>query len=484
MKESIKPLAGQLNTHTQQSDEQYLDAAYRIDSEQEQFSHGFPESLTDQEVQNLLQPKRFELGSEFYGSNLPAYKPRAKEPVAISCNHGNFGYCLSCDVEKTFVNAEIEPSSSTGYQSGKFSREEYDLQQAERIRCLENHKKANQYKTKRQLDKKRSVLVEQLRKAAITGLDYAAQAEALEAYDKSRGYKSRNPRKPFYTDKTQKKKLEYKEPDPWYAELSVYDQDVVVKTRLVDHMKIKARGKRGKIKALSPAARKRFKLHLRNIREGSLNLFVTLTYGADYPVDGAIVKQHLKSMRQWLIKQGVKQGVWFLEFQKRGAPHFHFFVQGNHTLTSAKVAKAWARRLKKYLPDSDARDKLIAVHQGNVKNGRPCVEFVRKPHALSYYGTKYATKSHQKEVPDNYQNVGRFWGYWGEAKPNVQTIIGRGYESVMRLRYLLKDWRYRWKMQKEGCITEDDIKDRKSGTLWGGRSVLDELLEVSEWCPF
>lgn len=367
----------------------------------------------------------------------------------------------------------------------KFSRDEYDRLQSERVRCFEEYKAANLFTTSRQKDKRRTGLVEQLREAVTTGLDFAAQADALEAYDKSRGYKSKNPCKPFYTDKyRQEKKLGYKEPDPWYAELSIYGQDVVVKTRCVDHYKAKVRGKRGKIKALSPDARKRFKLHLRNIREGSLNLFVTLTYGADYPVDGVIVKQHLKSMRQWLIKQGVAQGVWFLEFQKRGAPHFHFFVQGNYTLTSAKVAKAWARRLKKYLPDSNARDKLISVHQGNVKNGRPCVEFVRKPHALSYYGTKYATKAHQKEVPDNYQNVGRFWGYWGDAKPEVQTIIGRGYESVMRLRYLLKDWRYRWKMQKDGCITEDDIKDRKSGTLWGGKSVLGELLEASEWCPF
>lgn len=483
MTEIIRPLTGQLNTNTQQSDEQYLDVAYRIDSEPE-YPHGFPESLTDQEVQNLLQPKQFELGSEFYGSNLPAFEPSAKEPVSISCKHGNFGYCLSCDVEKTFVNAKIEPSSFSGYQSGKFSRDEYDRLQAERIRCFEEYKAANLFTTSRQKDKRRTGLVNQLREAVATGLDFTEQAEALEAYDKSRGYKSRNSRKPFYADKTQKKTLEYKEPNPWYAELSIYEQDVVVKTRCVDHCKAKVRGKRGKIKALSPDARRRFKLHLRNIREGSLNLFVTLTYGADYPVDGTIVKQHLKSMRQWLLKQGVAQGVWFLEFQKRGAPHFHFFVQGNHTLTSAKVANAWARRLKKYLPDSNARDKLISVHRGNVKNGRPCVEFVRKPNALSYYGTKYATKAHQKEVPDNYQNVGRFWGYWGDAKPEVQTIVGRGYESVMRLRYLLKDWRYRWKMQRDGCISEDDTKDRKSGTLWGGKSVLDELLEVSEWCPF
>lgn len=379
----------------------------------------------------------------------------------------------------------INTPSDKAYKPHQFSREEYDRQQSERIGCLENHKEANKHKTKRQLDKKRPELVEQLRQSAINGEDFTAQAEVLEAYDKSRGYKSRKSRKPFYTDKNQqKKKLEYREPNPWYSSVTIYNQDVIVRTKHIDHSRVKIRGNRGAIKALSPDARKRFKLHLRNIREGSLNLFVTLTYGAEYPTDGKIVKKHLKSMRDWMAKQGVSKGVWFLEFQKRGAPHFHFFVEANHSLTSLKVATAWARRIKNYLPTEESRRKLIAVHQGQVKNGRPCVEPVKKPHALSYYGTKYATKSHQKEVPDEYQNVGRFWGYWGDAKPSFQVNVYRGLYTVQALKSLLVAWRFRWKMQKDGFITENDMKERQSGTLWGGAQILDELLENAEFCPF
>jgi hypothetical protein len=377
----------------------------------------------------------------------------------------------------------INTPSDKASNQYQFSTEEYDRQQSERLRCLENHNKANEHKTKRQLDKKRPELVEQLRQSVITG-DFAAQAKVLDAYDKSRGYKSRS-RKPYYTDKNQqKKKLEYSEPNPWYSSVTVYSQDVIVRTKHIDHSKPKIRGNRGAIKALSPDSRKRFKLHLRNIREGSLNLFVTLTYGADYPTDGKIVKKHLKSMRDWMAKQGVSKGVWFLEFQKRGAPHFHFFIEANHSLTSLKVATAWASRIKDYLPTKESRRKLIAVHQGQVKNGRPCVEPVKKPHALSYYGTKYATKSHQKEVPDEYQNVGRFWGYWGDAKPSFQVNVYRGLYTVQALKSLLMDWRFRWKMAKDGFITENDMKERQSGTLWGGAQILDELLETAEFCPF
>lgn len=288
----------------------------------------------------------------------------------------------------------------------------------------------------------------------------------------------------IYLSTKHKHKLEFEEIDPWYSSVTVYKQDVVVRTKFIDHSKVKIKGKRGRIKALSVEARKRFKLHLRNIKEGSLNLFVTLTYGAYYPTDGKEVKKHLKSMRDWMLKQGVRMGVWFLEFQKRGAPHFHFFIEGNYTLSSAKVAAAWARRIKKYLPTQEAKDKLIAVHQGNVKNGRPCVEYVKKPHALSYYSTKYATKAHQKEVPDDYQNVGRFWGYWGDAKPSFQVNVYRGLYPVQALKSLLMSWRFRWKMQKDGFITENDMKERSSGILWGGAQVLDELLDAAEFCPF
>jgi hypothetical protein len=287
-----------------------------------------------------------------------------------------------------------------------------------------------------------------------------------------------------YKQTKYKNKLDVDQLSPWYSSVTVYNQDVIVSTKFIDPKKGKIRGSRGAIKALSPDARKRFKLHLRNIKEGSLRLFVTLTYGADYPTDGKIVKKHLKSMRDWMAKQGVSKGVWFLEFQKRGAPHFHFFIEANHSLTSLKVATAWARRIKNYLPTKESRRKLIAVHQGQVKNGRPCVEPVKKPHALSYYGTKYATKSHQKEVPDEYQNVGRFWGYWGDAKPSFQVNVYRGIYPVQALKSLLMDWRFRWKMAKDGCVTENDMKERQSGTLWGGAQILDELLETAEFCPF
>jgi hypothetical protein len=46
------------------------------------------------------------------------------------------------------------------------------------------------------------------------------------------------------------------------------------------------------------------------------------------------------------------------------------------------------------------------------------------------------------------------------------------------------DWRFRWKMAKDGCITENDMKERQSGTLWGGAQILDELLETAEFFPF
>lgn len=287
-----------------------------------------------------------------------------------------------------------------------------------------------------------------------------------------------------YQETKEECQLVIKEPNPWYSEVVEYGQDVIVKTRCADHYRHKLQQKRGKIRVLSRASRKRFKLHLRNIREGSLNLFVTLTYGADYPTDGQIVKKHLKYMRDWLKRKGVKMGVWFLEFQKRGAPHFHFFVESASYINSSVVAKAWAKIVSAYIKDDLALEKFLAVHTGNVKNGRPCVELVKKPHALSYYGTKYATKSHQKEVPEDYQNVGRFWGYWGDAKPMVKVSVYRGLNPAMTLRALLISWRCRWRIETAGFLAEEDLKERNSGTMWGGGSVFGEMMLEHEFVPF
>jgi hypothetical protein len=84
-------------------------------------------------------------------------------------------------------------------------------------------------------------------------------------------------------------------------------------------------GVRGEISEFSKAPARRLLLAARNF--DGLRVMITLTYPSEFPADGRIVKDHWKRMRQWLTRNGVSSGLWFLEFQERGAPHFHIFTR-------------------------------------------------------------------------------------------------------------------------------------------------------------
>ena len=136
-----------------------------------------------------------------------------------------------------------------------------------------------------------------------------------------------------------------------------------------------------------------------------LEIMLTLTYPADFPLDGRTVKDHWKRFRQWMDRNGASTGLWVLEFQKRGAPHFHVFIR--EPLDKDAVSKAWYK-----IVNSGDPKHLVAGTR---------IETFRYPPALGSYVMKYAAKMEQKDVPTEFQNVGRFWGIWG--KPIISKDI-------------------------------------------------------------
>ena len=265
------------------------------------------------------------------------------------------------------------------------------------------------------------------------------------------------------------------------VEFKRYSQDTIVTTSIKGStLKNEGGGIRGKITEWSDASRKRLKLHLRNVATGKDGycLMLTLTYPT-VDTDGEKVKKHLQRIRQWLQYHGVKNGCWFLEFQRRGAPHFHAYISASDRINSKMIAAAWCKIINEPLGSDCFR-----VHAGIAKGSRPCLEPIKKPHAISYYATKYATKSDQKEVPPDYQNVGRFWGVWGDLRPVIEHFWGHGVDSVMSARVLMLNWRLDWKGGTVNGVSDADCKLRWSGTLWGGSGRLDEFLSDAGWCPF
>jgi len=157
---------------------------------------------------------------------------------------------------------------------------------------------------------------------------------------------------------------------------------------------------------------------------------VTLTYPYAFPSDGRTVKDNLRVFLQSasrLAKSGRLDGgnlpkewgaFWFLEFQARGAPHFHIFC--THDLPKAWVSEKWFR----IVGSEDDRHYRAGTRVERLRAGRA---------GTIAYAMKYAAKPEQKEVPPGYEHVGRFWGAVGARgvvaasmsyKPQAVTLQG------------------------------------------------------------
>lgn len=180
---------------------------------------------------------------------------------------------------------------------------------------------------------------------------------------------------------------------------------------------------RGKIYELSYKSRSRLTMIL-NETTASFGSMMTLTY-SDYsaPVDGVECKENLGQMLDCIrCKTWYKASpyyLWFLEFTKRGRVHIHVLL-GVDAITPAMrdvVAHKWVvisgqnQRMCE-LRDSGDYDKYLrqALSIFKVHYYPAAWEIARERAGIKRYAIKYATKTAQKIVPKDFQNIGRFWG--------------------------------------------------------------------------
>lgn len=169
-------------------------------------------------------------------------------------------------------------------------------------------------------------------------------------------------------------------------------------------------GVRAAISGLSPRSRRRMLLTARAMPDPSH--MITLTYPARFPGDGVKVKRDLAVFRKWLVRMGVYFGAWMLEFQARGAPHFHLYFIAPSSLPSdfsAVLSRRW----------------FEIVGSGDEKHLRAGTRFerLRCAGAAARYMAKYSAKAEQKLVPEGYERVGRFWGYWGLSRADLFPVV-------------------------------------------------------------
>jgi hypothetical protein len=157
---------------------------------------------------------------------------------------------------------------------------------------------------------------------------------------------------------------------------------------------------------------------------------LTLTYPSIYPNDGKILKKHLDAYAKRLKNFGKAYGgiafPWKMEFQKRGAPHFHLILISGNPIPLEELRtwalKSWNNLVAKWIAseeDHSEEEKKIAIK--NHRNAGIEADIVRKNakglvcYVAWYIGkNKGKAKEYQHEVPQEYENVGRWWGFYGK----------------------------------------------------------------------
>lgn len=225
-------------------------------------------------------------------------------------------------------------------------------------------------------------------------------------------------------------------------------------------------GRRGKVAAFSAASRLRLMQKMATIKpvRNFHALFITLTYGQDYP-SPTLAKRHLDNFlkrlrRRWLYVSGF----WRLEFQKRGAPHFHLVLFGVPFMHKSDIAKWWGATIGRQFWDTSADE---------IREPFTRIEAIRSHRQCAYYVSKYVAKHGEGgfncnayltaddkfihpqtgEVSDS---IGRYWGVinavWLPVDTVVELTLKWGSKDVFYnlRRAVAHFWRGRNRKQKSG----------------------------------
>lgn len=167
--------------------------------------------------------------------------------------------------------------------------------------------------------------------------------------------------------------------------------------------------KRGKVTSFSKQSRGRLLELVASINKPALRalpIFLTLTYPGVFPTEGPVVKSHLDTFLKRLRRAFPQSAcIWKLEFQARGAPHFHLLLFGVPFINRYWLSKAWFE----VVGSGDTRHLQAGTR----------VEFIRSYKGVIFYAAKYVAKV---DVGTSADGCGRFWGVMGREFLPVEVI--------------------------------------------------------------
>lgn len=225
-------------------------------------------------------------------------------------------------------------------------------------------------------------------------------------------------------------------------------------------------GRRREIKEFSRASRKRLFEMMHQLIFERLS-FVTLTYPATWPGDGKEIKKHLRRFRARIERKfGKLRVLWRMEYQKRGAPHFHLLLMDAPFICKLWLSKVWYQCVGSKDPKHFRYGTRIEAVAKKGENGK-----------IAAYVGKYVGKVSEESEGKKHGWSGRYWGRWNVEKAiPIEVEIGFG-EAVRVTAFALSARRSDKAYRPANATSCRVFGDRMGGSEFS-RVVAREVREI------
>lgn len=174
---------------------------------------------------------------------------------------------------------------------------------------------------------------------------------------------------------------------------------------------------------------------------------LTLTYPSEWlsvVPTAHDAKKHLQNFRKRFERTYGRtfHGLWKMEFQRRGAPHFHILAPIPIGVRFPEwLSLAWSEVVNHQ--DSAEREKhrlagtRVDLARGLTATDANLISFYFSKHSSAGYGPK----EYQHFPPEEWQregSVGRFWGYWGLSVATRKLLLNE--KEALFIARTLKRW--------------------------------------------
>jgi hypothetical protein len=168
------------------------------------------------------------------------------------------------------------------------------------------------------------------------------------------------------------------------------------------------RGKRGGITTFSARSRTRMFDMFHKLEIKRKPIFVTLTYGEDYP-DAKTAKNNLRALFERIRRKmdGLPiSAVWRMEFQERGAPHFHI-IFFDLPFIDKLTWQYWWEEITGH-PEPFTRVERVRSHKQIMAYVSKYVAKIEPSSKTGFISLTYLHAYREKHG----DNIGRVWGYF------------------------------------------------------------------------